>query len=120
MSDIRLKELDRAKRAVKKAKEWNDLPKGRKYGNSKFKISIAHCNVPKLIRGGQQVCGGNNYWETDEDFGNAILKYLVDGWDDHYPQIIKILENDEKKALQACQSYIDEMQMEIKKAQTSD
>ena len=109
--DDRIKKWKQAESARKNAEKWNDLPNSKKdIHYSEFKISIAHCSPPKLVRSGQQHCGGKNYWDTEEGFNQAILKYLVDNWDDHYPKILEILKAKELDALMACQSYIDEMQ----------
>ena len=108
--DNRIVKWQRSKKAVKQAEDWNALPEGRKYEGSKFNISIAHCTAPVMCRAGQQECGGKNYWNTEKEFNQAILEYLVDGWLDHYPLIIEKLKKQEKTALLECQSYLDEMQ----------
>jgi hypothetical protein len=113
--DKRLEKYYKAKSAVKSAKKWNDLPNGQRYQGDTFPISIAHCSAPKLVRCGQQYAGGKNYWDTDEPLNNAILKYIVDKWDDISPDIFAILEKKEADALLECQTFIDEMQAEINK-----
>lgn len=92
------------------AESWNDLPNGRRYQNDKFNISEPHSRKPMLCRAGQQTCGGNNYWKTGEEFNAAMLQYLIDGWADHYPHIIKLMKEKENQALKQCQSYVDKMQ----------
>jgi hypothetical protein len=113
MSDERVKRWENAKMEVKKAEEWNNLPKGKKYCTSTMKISMAHCHPPKLKRMGQQECGGQSYWATSDVFGKATLKYLVENWDTHYPEILKILKKEEHDALMECQSYVDMIQAKI-------
>ncbi len=104
------------KEAVRKAKEWNNLPNGPKYQRGAFLISISHCSTPMLSRMGQQTCGGKSYWETGEEFNKAILKYLINHWGNIYPKVIEAMEKEEKEALLKCQSYIDEMQKVIDSA----
>ena len=107
----------KAQRVSREAEEWNNLPKGRKYNSSKFRISKAHCTKPKLCRAGQQVCGGKNYWYTSDEFNAAILEYLIDNWESIYPFVLDMLKENERRALIDCQSFIDEMQIEILAAQ---
>jgi len=107
---------EKAKRAVIDAKRWNDLPSGKKYDGAAFEISLTHCEFPILVRAGQQVCGGHNYWETDKAFGVAILEYLLTDWDGHFNKIIKIMERKECEELKKCQSYVDELQRLINNA----
>ena len=113
MEDKRIKNFSDAKRAVKAAEDWNNLPCGRRYKGDNFEISIAHCKPPMLTRAGQQNAGGQNYWETKGAFNQAILEYLVSTWDDHYPKVLEILNTKERERLKECQSYIDEMQSAI-------
>ena len=111
-----IKNWQKAKNSVNTAEQWNSLPNGRKYENSSFKISEPHCKLPTFTRAGQQVCAGKNYWETDEAFGNALMKYLINDWDKHFAGVMAILKEDEKQALLKCQSYVDEMQAAIDEA----
>jgi len=108
--DDRIRKWKDAEIAHKNAEEWNDLPNGRKYSHSDFDISIAHCKPPTLSRMGQKHQGDRTYWETEEEFNQAMLRYLVDNWDSHYPKILEILKQNELVALNDCQSYIDEVQ----------
>lgn len=113
MSEQLVKIWDQNKLATKKAKYWNDLPNGKSYCRSTFEISKDHCVAPQLVRDGQRYSGDQNYWNTEEIFNQMILKYLVDNWDEHYPKIIKMMEDQEKESLKACQSFIDELQQLI-------
>ncbi|MDY6896176.1 MAG: hypothetical protein SVO01_12300 [Thermotogota bacterium] len=113
MEDKRIIAYHGAKEAREKAEEWNNLPHGRKYQDDTFDISVAQSKVPSLIRIGQQKHGGQNYWESNSKFNQAILEYLVSTWDEHFPRILNILKEKEQKALKDCQSYIDEMQSMI-------
>lgn len=113
MTDLRLKRYQKAKATRNEAQAWNALPDGPKYQGSKFAISLPHCRPPKLIRAGQQTCGGTNYWETEHDFNLAILQYLVDDWDNVYPKVLEILRKKEQAALKDCQFFIDELQKAI-------
>lgn len=111
MSELKIREWQAAKTAVKNAKYWHELPHGQSYASGdSFKISIAHCKAPMLMRAGQQTCGGQNYWETEATFNQAILEHLVEDWRNIYLKVIKILEEKERKALVACQEYVTEMQ----------
>lgn len=111
MSEQKIKEWKAAKQAVSSAKFWQNLPQGQSYSSGdSFEISIAHSKPPMLMRAGQQAAGGRNYWETDNLFNQAMLAYLVQNWSAHYPEIIKIMEQKERAALLACQTYVDEMQ----------
>lgn len=116
MSDL-INNWNKAKDNVLKAEQWQNLPNGRKYHNDKFDISIAHCDSLKLVRAGQQVCGGNNYWKSPEALNNEILGYIMDEWESIYPKVLKRLQEKEKKALLNCQEYITEMQGLIDGAQ---
>lgn len=116
MSDQLVKEWQSAKNAVNNAKSWQALPNGRAYQNDSFSISLAHCVPPKLVRAGQQYQGGQNYWETEKEFNQAILAYIVNNWQTVYPEIIKIMEEKERTALIACQSYVDNLQSLITEA----
>ena len=111
-----LKEWQKKKEDLKKAREWNDLPSGPKYENASFTISIVHCSSPTLVRAGQQNCGGQNYWNTPDAMNKAILAYLVANWERVWPEVEKILEVEERAALIACQSHVDEMQNAINAA----
>jgi hypothetical protein len=99
--------------AVRAAEQWNSLPSGKKYSSSTFSISIAHCALPTLTRMGQQSCGGQSYWKTDKDFGDALLRYLMLDWDKHFNGAISILKEDERAALLKCQAFVDKMQAAI-------
>ena len=99
-----------AKRAREDAEQWESLPCGRAYNGSKFAISVAHSVPPRLVRAGQQVCGGPNYWETQKEFNAAILDWIVDNWDVVYSGSIEIMKQKEKAALIACQEHISAMQ----------
>lgn len=116
MSEQLVKNWKNNKLATESTKEWNNLPHGPSYCNSSFEISIAHCKAPILERMGQQEAGGQSYWKTNANFNYMILKYLVYNWDEHYPKIIKMMEDQEKESLKACQSYIDELQQLIDEA----
>ena len=117
MSEHLLKRWQEDKIALKRAKEWNDLPNGRKYNEDQsFEISKAHCRPPILVRIGQQSHGGQNYWNTEEEFDQMILNYLDDDWDNHYPKIIKMMEEKERESLQECKTYINEMLNKIEDA----
>lgn len=110
MSDKLVNDWQAAKSATNKAKRWQNLPLGNRYQNDTFSISVAHCQPPKLVRAGQQCCGGQNYWETEKEFNAAILEYLVSNWSEIYPSVISMMETKERQALIACQSYIDDLQ----------
>jgi hypothetical protein len=112
MSDL-VNKWHEAKRARAQAEEWNYLPKGQSYSNSTFQISQAHSKAPVLVRHGQQVCGGTNYWETDKAFNDAILTHVVESWSGIYPHVLEVLIRREREALKACQAYVDEMQAAI-------
>lgn len=116
MSDQLIKTWQSAKDAVSKAKSWQDLPNGKSYQNDSFKISVAHCVPPKLTRAGQQSCGGKNYWETEEAFNKSMLEYIVNNWQNVYPEVIKIMEEKERTALIACQSYVNNLQSLVTEA----
>ena len=116
MSEHLLKDWEKNKEAIKKAKEWNDLPNGKSYCGGTFEISKDHCNPPMLTRMGQQVCGGQTYWKTENKFNDMILRYLVDNWEEHYPKIIKMMEHEERESLKKCKSYIEEMLNKIEDA----
>lgn len=120
MSDERLTKYQAAKRVREQAEEWNTLPYGPKYENDIFNISVGHCRAPKLVRSGQQTCGGKNYWETGEDFNNALLEHIVADWDSIYQKVLRILQGREVKSLKECQKFIDQMQAEIDSAADED
>jgi len=113
MDEQRLTIYREKKNAVTAANAWNNLPNGTRYQGDKFDISVAHCKPPKLCRAGQQSCGGRNYWETEEAFNNTILEYIVENWESIYPDVRQRMKDKEAKALQACQSFIDDMQSRI-------
>lgn len=112
----KIKVWQNAKNAVQQAKSWQLLPSGPRYQNDSFSISIAHCKAPQLVRAGQQSCGGKNYWETEADFNKAILEYLIGNWTTVYPEVIKMMEEKERKALIDCQEYVDGLQNLIDQA----
>lgn len=113
MSEALLKNWQADKQAAEEAKKWNNLPNGERYQNADFRISLAHSAPPSLTRMGQQYCGGQTYWKTQNNFDIMILKYLVDNWDEHSPKIIKMMEDQERKSLQKCQEFIDNLQKKI-------
>ncbi len=113
MSEQLLTNYKKAKKDRENAESWNNLPNGQKYMSDKFKISIAHCQRPKLCRAGQQSQGGKNYWSTEEAFDSAILEHIVENWDKICPDVLARLAKKEKDALILCQSFIDKMQEEI-------
>lgn len=117
MTDKRLEDYQKAKLSRKAAEEWNELPNGKCYQNDKFNISIAHCKKLQLTRSGQQYSGGTNYWETKDDFNLAILEHIVDNWGKIFPDVIERMKDKENKALNKCQSFIDEMQEAINEHQ---
>ena len=65
----------KAVNALEMSKQWNELPKGQKYQNDKMDISPAHCTL-KLVRSGQQVQGGQNYWDAPPELVAEILDIL--------------------------------------------
>lgn len=116
MSERLLKNWRDKKWAVEDAKEWNDLPNGKKYSeNDTFKINVESSKAPRLVRCGQQYHGGKTRWETDPEFNKAILEYLVRDWDDHFPKIFEIMVRKEIEALRECEDFINEMKAEIDK-----
>ena len=99
------------KRARKDAEKWNDLPNGQKYSSREtFEISVAHSTIPVLVRAGQQVHAGTNYWNSGKELNKATLEYIADNWDEHYPHILNIMKEKEKASLLKCQEHVDEMQ----------
>ena len=106
-----------AKNAVKWAKEWNDLPNGRKYQTDSMSISIAHCKAPMLMRAGQQCCGGKNYWESPKELNEAILNVIIMEQKSIITKAILILERKEHDRLVEIQKFVDELQEKIKKTQ---
>ena len=96
-------QYQQAKSEREAAEQWNDLPNGRKYMESKFQISVAHCSI-KLTRAGQQAAGGKNYWETEKAFNGALLTVIA-----RHPEIIEEaieeLRIREKLALLECQAF---------------
>lgn len=113
----KMKLWQNCKNAVSAAKSWQALPSGPYYQNDTFAISLAHCKAPQLVRAGQQSCGGRNYWETEEAFNKAILEYIVGNWQAVYPEVLKIMEEKERKALIACQDYVKGLQELIDQAE---
>jgi hypothetical protein len=110
MSDKKIEKWQRCKTEREQAEEWEALPRGPRYQNDKFEISIAHCKAPQLTRAGQQTSGGKNYWETGEKFNLAILEYIVDNWESISIDVLERLRQKEIAALRDCQQYVDEMQ----------
>ena len=110
MGDEIVKKWQKASTARKAAELWQDLPNGQKYMNDTFSISKSHCKAPTLVRVGQKVVGGTNYWETGAEFNDAILTYLVDNWNAIYPDVVNIMAERERKALVDCQEYVTKMQ----------
>lgn len=110
MSEQNIHAWKKAKKSRESAESWNNLPNGNKYQNDSFAISLAHCKAPQLNRAGQQHCGGQNYWETEAGFNEAILEHIVKDWTSIYPKVLDILKNKEAAKLQACQEYINQMQ----------
>jgi hypothetical protein len=117
--DTRLEAWKKAKKTREDAEEWQELPNGRKYDNDRFNVSAAHCKPPILCRAGQQTHSGQNYWETEVGFNDAMLRYLVADWDSIYPKVLKILKETEAKKLRECQSFIDDLQRQISEAQNA-
>lgn len=113
MSELKLKVWEEKKRAVVEAERWNNLPKGQKYENNPFSVYASHSKPPMLMRCGQKVVGGTNYWESPKEMNSAILNYLVENWDSIYPEVIKAMRVEETKALQDCQTWVSEMQAKI-------
>ena len=116
MEDRRIESYYIAKRARELAEKWNNLPNSNsrdEHENNNFSISVDGCVPPILVRIGQLYMGGKNYWETETEFGQAILEYIVSTWDTHFPKILDILKKKESDKLKECQSYIDEMQQKI-------
>lgn len=106
MEDERLKKYEVIVKDITNAKNWNNLPNGKKYQNDKMWISVDHCTAPILVRIGQQYARGNNYWATDGAFNKAILRYLVHNWDEIYPKIIAIMDEDRISAIKELKSYV--------------
>jgi hypothetical protein len=109
MSDL-INKWHISEKVVVDTEYWNNLPNGNNYQGSKFNISIGHCTPPVFVRAGQQVCGGDNYWKTEKAFGVAVLEYLKDDWNNHYPKILGYLKKKRDLDLMACQSFVDQMQ----------
>jgi len=120
MEDKRLVEYRKAKRAVEKAEEWNNLPSGLRYQGDKFDISIPHCSAPKLTRAGQKYAGGQNYWDTDEELNLALLEYIIDNWDFIYQDVFSRLQDKESAALKKCQTFIDDLQKAINETEVEE
>lgn len=111
MSEALIKQWQKAKNAVDSAKKWNNLPKGNRYSTQDtFEIRLANCVAPKLVRYGQKYAGDTNYWESSEEFNQAVLEHIVKDWKNIYPEVIAIMEKKERESLQACEAYITEMQ----------
>ena len=60
---------------VSDAESWQNLPRS-KNGNSLFKMSPAHCEI-KLMRCGQHLSGGQNYWDSPKVLNAAILEVIA-------------------------------------------
>lgn len=117
MSEHLLKQWQEDRMALKKAKEWNDLPNGDKQNEyESFEISEWNCKAPRLVRVGKQNCVSKSDWETEESFNKMILRYLIKDWDNHYPKIIKMMEEKERNSLLECKTYINEMLNKIEDA----
>ncbi len=110
MSNSLIQDYKNAQKNADEAKEWNDLPNGRVYQSDSFDISEAHCTPPVLVRAGQQYCGGQNYWESNEEFNNALLTYIISDWDNIYTYVMEIMNKRKDEKLKKCQTFIDEMQ----------
>ena len=106
----------KAKNAVVRAKEWDDLPSGKKYQTDSMSISPAHCKAPMLMRAGQQSCGGNNYWESPKELNDAILEIIIMEQKTIIAKAILLLEETERAQLDKTQKFIAELQDKIEKA----
>ena len=107
----------KAKQAVIRAKEWDDLPCGQKYQNDTMSISPAHCKAPMLMRAGQKSCGGNNYWESPKELNDAILEIIIMEQKTIIAKAILLLEETERVRLEKTKEFIDEMTEKIRAAQ---
>lgn len=97
----------KAKNAVERAKEWDDLPNGKKYQYDSMSISPAHCKAPMLMRAGQQSCGGNNYWESPKELNEAILEIIIMEQKTIIAKAILLLEETERGRLEATKKFIE-------------
>lgn len=106
----------KAKKNTAEAKAWHSLTESKhKYRNDSFGISPAHGNL-KLVRCGQQVQGGKNYWEAPNSLNEAILQEIADN-----PEVIDAainrLEAAEVAALIACKEVVAALCEEIESAE---
>ena len=113
MTNDLLKTWENKKRVVEDVESWNNLPKGPRYGDDSFKISLIQSVAPKFQRCGQKSCGGKNYWESPEALNKAVLAWLVKNWDKVYPEVLDALKEAEVQALKDCQQWVDDMQAKI-------
>jgi len=99
-------------REVHAAEEWNNLPNGPRYQNDSFRIMPTHSSI-KLTRGGQQSCGGKNYWESPDALNKALLAVIVKNSKQIIAEAIDLMRAEEQAALLGCKEWISGMQDEI-------
>ena len=114
-----MKEYDvylKAKADRVEAEKWHDLPNSsRKYQDDSFGMSPAHGKL-MLMRCGQHVCGGTNYWESPEALNSAILAVI-----ENDPAVIvaaiERLRDQERDALIACKASAEALMGAVAKAE---
>jgi hypothetical protein len=109
----------KVKESYEKAKKWNDMH-GKIHGNTvcdkltpAFFISPAHSEI-KLVRSGQEMTGGQNYWSSPAELNKAILNIIRED-QEICNKAVNVLKVEMEKALVDCQEFIDDLQEKIKK-----
>lgn len=98
-------EYQKRKAERETAEKWNALPTGTKYRSNTFDISPAHCHI-ELTRVGQQIGGGQNYWETEDAFNGALIQEIVSR-PDIITAAIDRLRGREREALEQCRAFAE-------------
>jgi hypothetical protein len=106
-----------AKGAVDNAKKWNDLPNGQRYMSDTFEISVAHCQL-KLVRAGQQVQGGPNYWDAPKELSEEIIK-IISADITIIARAIAAMEKTAARLLAECEQETAERMQDIQRAKAS-
>ena len=103
--------------AVRKAEEWNDLPNGPKYmENDTFKIVHSTESCLRLVRAGQQYCGGKNYWLSPDEL-NCAIRDIIASDNTIITRAIDLLKEKHRLAIIDAKGFAEDLLKQVKEAE---
>ena len=112
----KINEISTRKDAVRRAEEWNNLPNGPKYMNADFKIVHNTDSCLKLVRAGQQSCGGKNYWTSPAEL-NCAIRDIIASDNTIITRAIDLLKEKHRLAIIDAKGFAEDLLKQVKEAE---